>query len=285
MNKIEKIRLATILLIALTFAITFSLYRQDAKTQEVSVSFGKIVSLNVGGDGETKTIGPENAEATVNVTLSTKKVNDDNSTDLYTYGKFYVEIVQEGEPDYKLSEEIVVSLTFDEKTYSHDKIVKNGDIVPKGFISKLSENPIAVKLTYSLTDEGKNNFIRYAEQQVQLILHWDYCEAPTVTVHVVSPPSGGSGTVYYQVTESSTTSDVKELKFTSSVEVKDFAISPSTTAIRFSKTDSGLSNSLDLDFSDLKFADSSKKVSLEDVSEIWVTLEEEPKVYSSEPSE
>lgn len=285
MNKIEKIRLATIFLIALTFAITFSLYRQDAQTQEVSISFGEIVSLKIGGSEITEEIEPETAEATVNVTLSTQRINNDKTADAYTYGKFYVEIAQISEAEYKLADQITLSLSAGDKTYSNDVIVKSGEEVPKGFVAKLTEDPISVKLTYSLTDEAKNNFIRYAEQQVQLILHWDFCEEPTVTVHVVSPVPGDSCSVYYQITESSVASDVKELKFTASAIVKDFTISPSTTAIRFSKNDENFEEPLDLEFSDLNFADVSKKVSLEAVSEIWITLDEEPKVYSSEPSE
>lgn len=94
-NRIFFLKAAAVSLCLIIVAVAFSMYRRDAETVEVTLGFGEIVELTVGGEGETeaKVLTPDTEES-VTIVLSNTKYKDDLNADEFTHGKFYIEVVR-----------------------------------------------------------------------------------------------------------------------------------------------------------------------------------------------
>lgn len=283
MNTNQKIRVTALILIFLAFTVTFALYTKNAENKEVSLSFGEIISLTVGGQETTEDFNPDSPSQTTLVTLKKQTYNEDQTTDEYTHGKFYVEVVQETESTNPLAEQIIISATINGTTYNNDTLVKKGTTIPKGYVAELTDEDITFNLTYSLSEEAKENFLLYAEQKVEIKLHWDFCKAPTVTVHVKNPTPFESATWSYEIFENGTISNPSTsgtVSFSSSNPWQTIEVPTSASAIQFIKDE--LSDAINVYFTG-NFVDTSSPVNLDEVTEVWITLESEGAIYQNDP--
>ncbi len=283
MNTKEKIRITALILIFLAFTVTFALYTKNAENKEVSLSFGKIISLTVGGKETMEDFNPDSPSQTTLITLKKQTYNEDQTADEYTHGKFYVEVVQKTESTHPLAEQIIISATINGTTYNNDTLVKKGSNVPEGYVAELTDEDITFNLTYSLSEEARENFISYAEQQVEIKLHWDFCKAPVLTVHVKSPTPFESTTLDYEIFENGTTSTstaIGTLIFSSSNPWQTIEVPTSVSGIRFYKDE--LDDSISVSFTG-NFADTSNPINLAELTEVWVTLENDGAVYQTNP--
>lgn len=285
MNNRDKIRVTALILIFLAFTVTFALYTKDAENKEVSLSFGKIVSLTVGGSGETKDFNPDSPSQTIVITLKKQTYNKDQTVDSYTHGKFYVEILQISESTKPLAEQIIINATINETTYNNDTLVKTGTDIPKGYVAELTEEEITFDLTYSLSEEAKTDFLSYSEQTVEIKLHWDFCNAPTVTVYVKAPSSSESATWNYEIIESGATSNpfaTGTLSFSGNNPWQTIEIPTSVSEIRFFKGES--SDTISVYFTGT-FADTSNSINLDELTKVWVDLDGDGAVYQNDPEQ
>lgn len=268
MRKSYYISMIALLLTVAVFTVAFSLYRQNAQDREVTIGFGEIAELTVGGTStETNVIGPDST-GSFTVNLSNVKTNEDQDTDKYTHGRFYVEVVQKTEnATSELADQVVVTATVlngskKDTVIQHNDLVKVGETIPKGFVCELTTEPISVQVSYALSDTAKENFLDYAEQQVTLRLHWDFCESDTIKVNVYKRWDH----VYYQI-ETGEAEDLngEVLRWTT------IEIDKSVKKITFVNA---LSDSAEAIV--IRFEGNTAK-------EVWLTLNDN-KVYTEEPS-
>lgn len=267
MRKSYLISVIALILTLAVFTVAFSLYRRDADDKEVSISFGEIAELTIGGSTETSTVNPElNGSFTVN--LLNQKSNADMAADLYTHGRFYVEVLQKTEnADKQFADEIIVKATVlsgskQGKIIPHNDLVKVGESVPKGFVSELIDDPVQVEITYELSDEAKTNFFDYAEQQISIILHWDFCESDTIKVNVYRKWER----VYYELD-----GKIAQVMFTNGQPWAQIEVDKDAT-VRFASDEEMANNVIDVPFASYT------------VNELWVTLDEADLVHTTEPS-
>lgn len=181
MTKTKIIGLISTILCFVVLTTTFALYRRDAETKEIVLSFGEIAELNIGditSSGEN--ISPDNASGSFTVVLTNEKVNDNNVKDEYEYGRFYIELSQEGTFSRYLKDQITVTATVGDKQISQTDILKTSENTPKGYVAKLTSESISLTVNYRLTEEAQTNFINYAEQTVKITLHWEFYEGPKI---------------------------------------------------------------------------------------------------------
>lgn len=275
MRKSYFISMIALLLTIAVFTVAFSLYRQDAANREVTIGFGEIAELTVGGStSETSVIGPEST-GSFTVNLSNAKTNEDVDADLYTHGRFYVEVLQKTEgAAKKLADEVVVTATVLDgakagTVISNNDLVKVGETIPKGFVCELTAEPIRVEVSYSLSDNAKTNFLDYSEQEVSLLLHWDFCESNTIKVNVRRPnPENVSSTaaIYYTIDGPATKLNYAINEMWATIEVEN-----TVKQIYFTSTEGS--------------TDMGITIILEDVTakEVWVTLEGDGQVHLTNP--
>lgn len=283
MNNREKIRVTALILIFLAFTVTFALYTKDAENKEVSLSFGEIVSLTVGGSEKTEDFNPNSPSQTTRITLKKQTYNKDQTTDEYTHGKFYVEILQISESTSPLAEQIIISAVINGTTYNNDTLVKKGTNIPKGYVAELTDEETTFDLTYSLSEEAKENFLLYAEQTIEIKLHWDFCNSPTITVYVKAPSASESTTWNYEIIENGATSNPSTtgtLSFSSSNPMQTIKIPTSVSEIRFFKEE--LSDAKSVYFTGT-FTDTSNPINLDELTEVWVTLDGDGAIYQNNP--
>lgn len=235
MKKVYFVQVLTVILSAVMIFGSFALYTMTAEEKTVSIRFGEIVELSIANEAEAETsvITPDTA-GSVTVSLKTEKVSEDSNADEYTYGKFYVEVT--GEEGVTLTDVIQISAEVEGKSYSHDEIVKSGSSEPEGIVLELNdETPYTLKLSYSLTEEGKENFIDYAEQSIKLKLHWNFCEAPVndITIHVQGRTSDYGSTLTYKVTNSDGTTSDGSIAFDNTGSYVDIAVAEGAKQISF----------------------------------------------------
>lgn len=260
-DRIFFLKAAAVSLCLIIVAVAFSMYRRDAETVEVTLGFGEIVELTVGGEGETeaKVLTPDTEES-VTIVLSNTKYKDDLNADEFTHGKFYIEVVQKTLGATKqLSDILKITAKCGNEPIDSDKIIKQGEEAPVGFVKELTNEAIRITLTYSLSEEAKQEFIDYANQEVNIIAHWEKSVAP-LKVNVCKRWDE----VYYVENVGSGGAEVvKQLKFGAGEMWTQIEIPRNVTQLKFSDTS---------DFSGAVLA-----VSLPDnkVIEIWLTLEDE----------
>lgn len=184
MSKKNILTCVAAILAFLVLTTTYALYRQDANDKVVSITFGEIYELSIGGgeSPQSTKINPDNPTGSINVELNNEKVNSDGTNDQYTYGKFYVEIIGEGQG-------LADMLAFSAKqggveVASHDILVKPATSEPKGYVVKLGSNPVLLEVTYTLSDAAKTNYLDYAGQSVKVVFHWEFTEEPSRTINV-----------------------------------------------------------------------------------------------------
>ena len=195
MRKVHLINILAIVLTVVVLGAAFALYRRDAADREITIGFGEIVELSISNSAETAPISPDNSTQTVTVLLSSNKVNGDTASDLYSYGRFYVAVIQKTQTENPLANQLEFTATVGDKTLNHSDLVMANDVKPQGYVASLSGGDISLTLTYSLSDVAKQNFIDYAEQEVSLMLYWEFCEAPSLVINVFKKWETG---VYYQ---------------------------------------------------------------------------------------
>ncbi len=272
MRKSYFISMIALLLTIAVFTVAFSLYRQDADNREVTIGFGEIAELTVGGStSETSVIGPEST-GSFTVNLSNAKTNEDVDADLYTHGRFYVEVLQKTEgAAKKLADEVIVTATVLDgakagTVISNNDLVKVGETIPKGFVCELTAEPIRIEVSYALSDNAKTNFLDYAEQEVSLLLHWDFCESNTIKVNVCKPSAWADLTaIYYTIDGPATKLNYAVNEMWATIEVEN-----TVKQIYFTSTE---------DSTDMGIT-----IILEDVTakEVWVTLDDE-RVHTTNP--
>ena len=184
MRKVHLINILAIVLTVVVLGTAFALYRKDADDRKITIGFGEIVELSISNSAETAPISPDNSTQTVTVLLSSNKVNGDTATDLYSYGRFYVAVIQKTQTENPLANQLEFTATVGDKTLNHSDLVMANDVKPQGYVASLSGDDISLTLTYSLSDVAKQNFIDYAEQEVSLMLYWEFCEAPGLVINV-----------------------------------------------------------------------------------------------------
>ena len=184
MRKVHLINILAIVLTVVVLGTAFALYRKDADDRKITIGFGEIVELSISNSTETAPISPDNSTQTVTVLLSSNKVNGDTATDLYSYGRFYVAVIQKTQTENPLANQLEFTATVGDKTLNHSDLVMANDVKPQGYVASLSGDDISLTLTYSLSDVAKQNFIDYAEQEVSLMLYWEFCEAPGLVINV-----------------------------------------------------------------------------------------------------
>ncbi len=261
---------------AVIIVFAFSLYRKDAENVTVTIGFGEIVELQIGNPSGSSTavsgLTPESS-GSITIALGHEKYNDDKSDDEYTYGKFYIEVVQETEVDgdgKKLSDELEITAKCESETITSDKIVKKGDAEPVGFVKELTEQEIQITLTYSLSGTAKDDFLDYAGQEVTIIAHWVKTTAP-LKVHIKKSGSDKT-TVYCELIDSNNSSEPVTLSYMSTDYWKEIIVYRNYSKVRVSKTES-YDDYIEIVLSEYK------------VNEIWVTLEDNGEISTTEPSE
>lgn len=273
MSKTNIIKITSTVLCFIVLITSFALYRRDAEEQKITLSFGEIKELNIGDITSTsQDINPENSEGSFTVVLSMDKTNDDQSADKYEYGRFYIEFTQADAYDYYLKDQIEVTAAVKETEISQEDILKTTEAAPKGFVTELSNDSVTVTVKYNLSEEAKNNFVRYAEQSVTVRLHWEFCESPQTytTVHVYGRWEG-TQIITYEAKNSSDnilkTDTLKLMHYNWTI----LTIDDSVTAIRFIQSDVAEYN-----------------ISLKDVTakEVWVLYgDNEETVYIQNPEQ
>lgn len=181
MTKTKIIGLISTILCFVVLTTSFALYRRDAETKEIVLSFGEISELNIGditASGEN--ISPDNPSGSFTVVLTNDKVNDNDVTDEYEYGRFYIELSQDDTFSYYLKDQITITAMVGDKQISQADILKTSESSPKGYVAKLTNQSISLTVNYQLTEEAKTNFLNYAEQAVKITLHWEFCEGPKI---------------------------------------------------------------------------------------------------------
>lgn len=185
------------ILVLLVLTSTYALYRQDADEKVVSITFGEIYELSIGGgeSPQSTKINPDNPTGSINVELNNEKVNSDGTSDQYTYGKFYVEIISEGQS-------LANMLNFsakqgDVEVANHDTLVKPTTGEPKGYVIKLGSNPVSLEVTYTLSDAAKTNYLEYAGQSVKVVFHWEFTEELSRTINVYNRWRGNNINYYF----------------------------------------------------------------------------------------
>lgn len=185
------------ILVLLVLTSTYALYRQDADDKVVSITFGEIYELSIGGgeSPQSTKINPSNPTGSINVELKNEKVNSDGTSDQYTYGKFYVEIIGE-------EQSLANMLTFsakqgDTEVANHDTLVKPATGEPKGYVIKLGGNPVSLEVTYTLSEAARANYLEYAGQSVKVVFHWEFTEEPSITINVYNRWRGNNINYYY----------------------------------------------------------------------------------------
>lgn len=263
-DRLFVLKAVSVVLCFVIIAVAFSMYRKDAETVEVTIGFGEIVELQVGGEGETsaKVLTPD-VESTVTLVLSSATYKDDGVANQYTHGKFFIEVVQKTQnTGKKLSDALVIVAKCGDETISSDAIIKKGANEPAGYVKELSESPVRIGLTYKLSDEAKQNFLDYAGQEVSIVAHWVKASAP-LSVHVFKK---WSDAVYCAKVSTDGTETVEKLKFAVNDVWSTFTVSSGVTSLKFSA---------DQSFTDVV------EISLAGVTknEIWLTLDDETISY------
>lgn len=262
---------------AVIIVFAFSLYRKDAENVTVTIGFGEIVELQIGNSDESSTevsgLAPESS-GSITIALGHEKYNDDKSDDEYTYGKFYIEVVQKtpaAGDGKKLSDELEITAKCESETITSDKIVKKGEAEPVGFVKELTEKAIQITLTYSLSETAKDDFLDYAGQEVTIIAHWVKTTAP-LKVHIKRTTN--SAKVYCEFIDIDNNNQNKtvDLSYPADVYWKEIIVYRNYSKVKVSKTES-YDDYIEIVLSKYK------------VNEIWVTLEDNGGISTTEPSE
>ncbi|GEM_PF-5077454 len=266
MRKVHLINILAIVLTVVVLGTAFALYRRDATDRKITIGFGEIVELSISNSAETAPISPDNSTQTVTVLLSSNKVNGDTATDLYSYGRFYVAVIQKTQTENPLANQLEFTATVGDKTLNHSDLVMANDVKPQGYVASLSGGEISLTLTYSLSDVAKQNFIDYAEQEVSLMLYWEFCEAPGLVINVSK--QWETDVYYYQYATDTPVSG--SLRFEAGQYWATLTVPTNVTQIQFA-ADEKFSNPVTIILTD------------NTANQIWVSLNDES--FSTVPPE